>query len=144
MRVLCFDCGTKRIGVSVSDNTQTIAKSLGFIYAIPQSKIIERLSYLLSNSNIRNDELREVVIGNPLNMNGTESESTKKAKGIADIIRDGLKIPVTLWDERLSTRVAESVLIEAGLSRKKRKTIIDAQAAVVILQSYLDYRKHNQ
>ena len=130
--------------MSVSDNTQTIAKSLGFIYAIPQSKIIERLSYLLSNSNIRNDELREVVIGNPLNMNGTESESTKKAKGIADIIRDGLKIPVTLWDERLSTRVAESVLIEAGLSRKKRKTIIDAQAAVVILQSYLDYRKHNQ
>lgn len=138
MRVLALDVGSKRIGLAISDALGITAQGL---FAIPREaneKVIAKLKDI-----IKEKEIRELVVGLPLNMDGTYSASTKDAVSFADDLKKNLDMSVKLWDERLSTREVERLMIEADVSRGKRKRKIDKLAAQVILQSYLDSHRAN-
>ena len=139
MRILALDIGDKRIGVAISDELGVTARGLS---------TIERISYKNDTDAVigivREHQVACIVAGLPLNLDGSDSVQTVKTreftKKLADKLRsNGLaSVSVELHDERFTTKIAENVLIEADLSRKRRKDIIDKQAAVVILQSWLD------
>jgi putative Holliday junction resolvase len=91
---------------------------------------------------VREEKVEEIIVGNPLNMNNTRGASSEKCGLLAEKLREAVNVPVLLWDERVSTRAAHVLLSEADKRGKKRKEIIDAAAAAVILESYLAYRRN--
>ena len=133
MRILGLDTGEKRIGVAVSDALGIIARGLFTLERETDEKVVERLKEI-----ILEEEVTEIVVGLPLNMNGSTGPQAKSAIAFADNLREKLKIPIKLWDERMSTVQVERIMIAGGASRKKRKKKIDKLAAQVILQSYLN------
>jgi putative Holliday junction resolvase len=136
MRILGLDFGMKTIGVAVSDPLGWTAQGLEIIRREEENnlkKSIVRLKEICSQY-----EVESIVLGYPKNMNNTEGERVEKTKQFKKRIEKELKLPVELWDERLSTVGAERILLEADLSRAKRKNVIDKMAAVFILQGYLD------
>lgn len=134
MRILGLDFGTKRIGMSVSDPTGLFAQGLSTI----QRGSLEGDLKKIANA-VREYSVEVIVIGMPRNMNGTYGESSKMVIDFADKLKGLLDIEIKLWDERLTTVAAEKILLEADLSREKRKKVIDKTAAIIILQNYLDY-----
>ena len=138
MRILGIDLGSKRIGIAISDALGITAQGLLTLERKEDSEVIEFL-----NKTVQEKDVTEIVVGLPLNMDGSEGEQAKAATHFADILKEKLKLPVKLWDERLSTVEVERVMIEAGTSRAKRKKKIDKVAAQVILQGYLNSRKQN-
>jgi putative Holliday junction resolvase len=136
MRILGLDFGMKTIGVAVSDPLGWTAQGLEIIRREEENnlkKSIVRLKEICSQY-----EVESIVLGYPKNMNNTEGERVEKTKQFKKRLEKELKLPVELWDERLSTVGAERILLEADLSRAKRKSVIDKMAAVFILQGYLD------
>lgn len=132
-----LDLGEKTIGVAVSDPMGWTAQAVEVIRRNGNFDAeIKRLKELIAEYGV---EL--ILLGLPRNMDGTVGEQGKKAVDYAGIIGEKLGLPVELWDERLSTVAAGRVLLEADMSRAKRKKIIDKVAAAVILQGYLDSRK---
>lgn len=101
------------------------------------AKDFERLLQLINDY-----EVEEIVVGMPCNMNGTKGERAEKTEEFVERLKEVTTLPITYWDERLSTVMAERSLIAADVSRRKRKAVIDKMAAVVILQGYLDRRQH--
>ena len=137
MRVMGLDVGGKRIGIALSDETGTIAQGKG-VYR--RRGLEEDLRFLAGKA--REWGVERIVVGLPLNMDGTEGEGARGAREFAEALERVAKIPVELWDERLTTAEAERVLLEADLSRRKRREIRDQLAAVLILQSWLDARRN--
>lgn len=137
MKTIGFDVGSKTIGVAVSDAFGWTAQGLTTIYwdETDITSADEELSRI-----IKEHEIGKAVVGLPKNMNGTIGERGEASKRFANHIEDKFQLPVQLWDERLSTMAAERFLLEADLSRKKRKKVIDKMAAVYILQGYLDQK----
>ena len=135
MRLLGIDMGEKRIGIAVSDPGGVIARSAGHIERGAQAETLERFRALAAEH-----EAGEIVVGLPLNMNGSEGPSARAAREFAESLRRVLGIPVALWDKRLTTAEADSLMKSAGLSRRARAARIDGIAAQRILQSYLDCR----
>jgi putative Holliday junction resolvase len=136
MRILGLDFGMKTIGVAVSDPLGWTAQGLEIIRREEENnlkKSIVRLKEICSQY-----EVESIVLGYPKNMNNTEGERVEKTKQFKKRLEKELRLPVELWDERLSTVGAERILLEADLSRAKRKNVIDKMAAVFILQGYLD------
>jgi putative holliday junction resolvase len=133
-RLVCFDYGTHRIGIAVSDPLQVTAQPLGTVKVTTQNTLNDELKQLLVDIDIE-----KAVVGLPLNMNGTEGDIAGEARIFADLVRDEYNVPVVLWDERLSSRSAERVLLEHNMRRRKRKLKKDVIAAVIILQNYLDF-----
>jgi putative Holliday junction resolvase len=131
-----LDIGTKRIGVAVSDETGTLAQGKGVVQRTTDKEAIEEIK-----ESITEHKVGEVVIGLPLNMDGSKGERAEDSEGFARTLRGETGLPVKLWDERLSTKEVERVLIVADVSRSKRKKVTDKLAAQIILQSYLDRRK---
>lgn len=133
MRILCLDIGTKRIGVAISDESGVLAQAKEVIERTDDSKAITRVMEL-------SDEFKVglVVVGLPVNMNGTMGIRAKDSSCFAEKIKKKTNLSVKMWDERLSTKEVEKVLIKASVSRKKRKKVIDKLAAQIILQGYLD------
>ncbi len=137
MRVMSLDVGSRTIGVAVSDFMGLIANGAE---TIKRAGVEQDFSYL--GKFIRENEVDTVVIGYPKNMNGTIGESAQISENFANEMRCRFpKLQVVLWDERLTTVVAEKVLIDADVRRGKRKNVIDKLAAVVILQNYIDSRR---
>ncbi len=132
-RVMGIDPGQARIGVAVSDELRLAANPVCVIKAKSQHENAAEIARLAAEH-----EVREIVIGLPLHMNGDESPGSQKARALAALVEAETGLPVHLWDERLSTMAVESVMIEAGVSRKKRKGVIDKVAATYILQGWLD------
>ena len=139
MRILALDVGTKRIGVAISDELLITAQGRDTIYRQDPVRDLESINNL-----IKANDVTEVVVGLPLNMNGTYSDKTKEVVAFIDSLAKIVTVPVKTWDERLSTVQAERVLLEADVSRRKRRHTQDKLAAQVILQSYLDSRKKGQ
>lgn len=140
MRSLGLDLGTKTLGVSVSDTTGLIASSLTTIrHDMDFPYLIKEVIKLIEEKDIKT-----VVLGLPKNMNNTIGERGEMILKFKSELEECISIPVVLEDERLTTRVAENILIEADMSRKKRKKVIDKMAANVILQSYLDKERRKQ
>ena len=136
-RCLALDVGDKTIGLAVSDLLGMTAQGLE---TMRRKSIKEDIKYL--GEVIANYEVSTVVVGLPKNMNGTEGERCELVRSFAAKINKAYpNLEVKFWDERLTTVAAEKLLIEADLSRRKRKKVIDKMAAVNILQGFLDSLK---
>lgn len=135
MRVVGLDVGTKTIGVAISDAFGWTAQGLTTINW--NEKDITSSDKALKDV-IEEYEIEKAVVGLPKHMNGTIGERGEASQLYAGHIEKIHQIPAVLWDERLTTVAAERVLLEADVSRKKRKKVIDKMAAVMILQGYLD------
>lgn len=139
MIILGIDWGRARTGVAVSDELGLMAHPAAFIEEESPSKVAEELTRLAAHH-----RANEIVIGLPLNMDGTEGESAADVRRLAKRLEESTGLPVLLRDERLTTWQAERFLIEErGMSRQKRKKTRDQMAACLILQGYLDYKKSN-
>ena len=135
MRIMSLDVGSRTIGIACSDALLMTAQGIETIRRTSLEKDFNRLQELIAEY-----EVHELVVGMPKNMNGTKGERAEKTEEMKEVI----DLPVTYWDERLSTVMAERQLIAADVSRKKRKSVIDKMAAVVILQGYLDRLQFNK
>lgn len=133
MRLLGIDPGERRIGIAVSDPGRSIASPAGAIERGDPAETLWRIG-----DAARRHEAAGIVVGLPLNMDGSEGPAARSARGFADSLRAALNLPVFLWDERLTTAEADRFLKSAGLSRRKRSLRVDGIAAQRILQSYLD------
>lgn len=133
MKILGLDYGDRRIGVAVSDAFGWTAQGLTVIERRQEGGDLDRISELVSEHGVE-----EVVVGLPKNMNGTIGPRGEICIAFAEELKSILQIPVHLWDERLTTVSAHRTLIEADVSRKKRKGVVDKMAASLILQNYLD------
>lgn len=136
MRILGIDFGQKRIGLAVSDPLGFTAQGLKTILVKDPALIVGELRQACQEHNIT-----EIVIGLPLNMNGTVGPNAQSVLEFKEKLQTELKIPVKTWDERLSSRQADRFMIEEGLSRRKQKQNSDRIAATLILQSYLDSKR---
>lgn len=133
MRTLGLDVGTKTIGVAVSDGLGLTAQALT---TVRRTNLKADLAALVQLA--REHEVSRIVVGLPLNMNGTEGPRAEASRKFAEAAGQALEVPVEYWDERLSTVAAERTLLEADLTREKRKQVIDQMAAQFILQGWLD------
>ena len=140
MRYLGLDLGSRTLGVAVSDPSGIIASSYGIIRHDENYKeLVNEVEKIVNEKNID-----EIVLGLPKNMNNTLGEKAKLSYIFKDMLEQRLKIKVNLVDERLTTKQATDLLISNDTSRKKRKKVIDAVAATIILQSYLDMKERNK
>jgi len=136
VRILGLDFGEKTIGVAVSDPFGWTAQGIEIIRRKDENNLkacISRIGEIITEYSVE-----KIVMGYPKNMNNTISERCEKTEAFKARLEKTFKIQVILWDERLSTIAAERGLLEADISRKKRKQVIDKMAAVFILQGYLD------
>ena len=133
MRIMALDVGSRTIGIACSDALLMTAQGIETIRRTSLENDFNRLRELISEY-----EVHELVVGMPKNMNGTKGGRAEKTEEFVEKMKAVIDLPVTFWDERLSTVMAERQLIAADVSRKKRKGVIDKMAAVVILQGYLD------
>ena len=139
MRAIALDVGDRTIGVAVSDELMITSNGITTIDRIGIRKDADKVLSL-----VKEYGCSIIVVGLPLNLDGSDSVQTEKVREFRKMLENkmmstGMKgIEVVYQDERFTTKMAEAVLIEADVSRKKRKTVIDRQAAVIILQSYLD------
>lgn len=135
-RVLALDIGRKRIGLAVSDPLGLTAQGLSVL----QRKGREAdLAYLIEVA--REYEVQEILVGLPRHMDGRLGAQAEEILDLGRALGESLGVPVATWDERLSTKEAERVLIAADLSRRRRRQVVDKLAAVLILQAYLDASK---
>ncbi|MCL6570626.1 MAG: Holliday junction resolvase RuvX [Bacillus sp. (in: Bacteria)] len=135
MRILGLDVGSKTVGVAICDELGWTAQGLTTL-KINEEK--NRFGFDEIGQLIKEYQVESVVIGLPKNMNGTIGPRGEASQQFAREIERLFDVPTVLWDERLTTMAAERVLIEADVSRKKRKKVIDKMAAMLILQGYLD------
>ena len=133
-RLLGIDLGTKRIGIAISDYNQKIATPLQTLDKSKQGKLIDELESIITENDIKG-----IIVGNPINMDGTYGKSSQSAKDIAINISNKIDIPVSLWDERLSTVGAFNLSSELDINVSKREKDIDKFAAAFILQGALDF-----
>lgn len=133
MRILGLDMGDKTIGVAVSDEMGWTAQGLKTLIRKGFNEELSSIKEIIEEYGVK-----EVLVGLPKNMNGSIGPQGKKVITFVERLKTALPLPVLLWDERLSTVRAEKVLLEADMSRKKRKGLKDKLAAQFILQGYLD------
>ena len=138
MRYLGLDLGSKTLGISISDTTLTIANVLKTIYFENEDydSLINPLKEI-----IKMYDVKKIILGYPLNMNGTIGPRAEITIAFKKKIEEFIQIEVVLQDERLTSVISNQVLIDADLTRKKRKKKVDGIAANLILQSYLDKEK---
>ncbi len=139
-RVISFDLGSKRVGVAISDPLGISANPLGFIKGENEENL-----YLEIKKLIEKYSPVSIVVGVPVNMNGTYGDMAEKSLSFGRKLEEIHSIPVTFIDERLTSMEAENILLKADVSRKKRKKAIDGMAASLILQKYLEMQRgrHN-
>lgn len=132
-RLMGVDLGDVRIGIALSDETQFLASGYGVIKHEGRRKSVEKIGKIIDEYDVE-----AVIMGLPRNMNGTYGPMAEKVKRFGEALTDQLGVRVHYQDERLSTVAAENVLIQGGLTREKRRQVVDQVAATVILQAYLD------
>lgn len=132
--ILGLDVGDKTIGISISDSTWLIATSFKTIHRGKLARDLEELLALTHDLNCI-----AIVVGLPINMNGTEGPQCQKTRQLVDHLAQVTDLPICFWDERLSTMAVTRSMIQANLSRQRRSQIVDKLAASYILQGALDY-----
>jgi putative Holliday junction resolvase len=135
MRVLAIDHGTKRMGIALSDETATIAQPFEFIPAEPFANFLARLKQLITEK-----QVDQILVGMPRNMDGSYGPAALKVQEFVAVLKETIAVPIKTWDERLTSAQANRMLIQAEVRRDKRKLRVDAAAAAILLQSYLDSR----
>lgn len=141
MRIMGLDFGSKTVGVAVSDPLGITAQGLEIIRRKEENKL--RRTYARIEELIVEYQVEEIVLGLPKNMNATEGERAELTREFKDSLERRTGLPVTLWDERLTTVAADRAMMEAGIRREQRKDYVDMIAASLILQGYLDRRSQS-
>ena len=136
-RLLGIDMGSKKIGISICDDKRLIATPFQTISFISLNNLIEDIKKLIKENNIK-----AVIIGDPINMDGSHGKASQSIKDKSALISKKIKIPIVLWDERLSTVGAFNLSSELDVNISKRTKNIDKNAATFILQGAIDYLKN--
>ncbi|MDP1724539.1 MAG: Holliday junction resolvase RuvX [Alphaproteobacteria bacterium] len=136
-RLLGFDLGEKTLGIALSDLDRMIATPLETLIKDKFSKLLEEIQTIIQKHNIKG-----IVIGLPMNMNGSEGPRCESVRQFAKNIEPSIDLPLLFWDERLSTMAVSRIMIEADLTRKRQKQVVDKMAASYILQGALDALKY--
>lgn len=131
-RILALDPGSKRIGVALSDELGWTAQPLETYERRSVAEDVRHIRQLVQQHNVR-----EVIMGLPVRMDGHAGPEAESVQRFLETLQEGLNVPVIAWDERLTSKLAEEILIEANVSRKRRKGAVDRVAAAILLQSYL-------
>ncbi|MBP3936976.1 MAG: Holliday junction resolvase RuvX [Clostridia bacterium] len=140
MKILAVDLGLARTGLAISDATEFLASPVGTVNERRLDRLLEKIAAVAAAQ-----RAEMIVVGHPKNMDGSCGESAQRAAQFAEDLKIATGLPVTLWDERMTTVTAHSYLNEADVRGKKRKAVVDTVAATVILQDYLEYRRlHKQ
>jgi len=132
MRVAALDVGDARVGVAVCDELGLTVRGAGIVRRVGGQRDLDALAAVL-----RPLEPERLVVGLPLNMDGSEGKQASRVRAFGERVAHHLGLPVDFWDERLTTVAAEETLREAGLSRDRRRALVDQEAAAIILESYL-------
>ena len=138
MRIMAIDYGDAHTGIAVSDPTGLLAGFTTTVNAYRPEAVAERIAVLAEEHGAE-----ELVLGHPVNMNGTLGPRSEKAHAMKALLEERTGLPVILWDERRTTIDAHQILINNGKNAKKRKKTVDAVAASLILEGYLTYKKSN-
>lgn len=138
MRIMAIDYGDAHTGIAISDPTGFLAGFTTTIDAYRPEAVAERVAALA-----REHGVEELVLGHPINMDGTRGPRSEKAQAMAELLRETTSLPVVLWDERRTTIDAHQILMGSGKNAKKRKKVVDAVAASLILEGYLTYKKNH-
>jgi putative Holliday junction resolvase len=133
MKALGIDHGDKRMGIAASDELGMLAHPLEFILAEPYEGFLKRLKEILAER-----EVEQIVVGMPRNMDGSYGSQALKVQDFVAALKNSVVVPVRTWDERLTSVAAERQLREAGVNAKAAKSKVDASAAAVMLQAYLE------
>lgn len=135
MRVMGLDLGSKTVGVALSDPLKIVASPLKTVL-FPEDDYRDALEQVIELALAY--DVSKIIVGLPKHLSGDIGERGEISLKFQTWLAEALKIPVLSWDERLTTKQAERILLKGDISRKKRKKVIDKMAAVIILQSYLD------
>ncbi len=138
MKIMAVDFGDARTGLAVCDRTEFLASPIGVIHDYNFDSTVNKVAVAVTEYDVK-----KVIVGHPLNMNGTRGERAEKCELFAEKLKALVEVPVMLWDERSTTVSAHQILSETQTFGKKRKEVVDAVAATLILESYLEYRKNN-
>ena len=136
MRIMAIDYGDAHTGIAISDPTGFLAGFTTTIDAYRPEIVVQRITELA-----RQHGVEELVLGHPKNMDGTLGPRAEKAEAMAALLKEATGLPVVLWDERRTTIDAHQILMAGGKNAKKRKKVVDAVAASLILEGYLTYKK---
>ena len=136
MRIMGLDYGSKTVGVAVCDPLGITAQAVETITRKDENKLRQTLARIEALA--KEYGVEKFVLGYPKNMNNTLGERVEKTLAFKEMLERRTNLPVVMWDERLPTNAAEQILIESGVRRENRKSVIDKIAAVLILQGYLD------
>lgn len=139
MKILAVDLGAARTGLAVCDENEVLASPAGVIAERDRQKLAAVIA-----SEAEKRGVGEIVVGLPRNMDGTEGESAKGALAFRELLLGMVSVPVSMKDERGTTITAHGYLNDTDTRGKKRKAVVDAVAATVILQDYLDYRRNHK
>lgn len=139
MKILAVDYGDARTGIACCDAGEMLASPVCTLFEHNRDRLLDRVAALAAEHAVG-----EIVVGNPLNMNGTAGPRSALAQEFAAALREKTALPVVLWDERSTTVSAIGILNSTDVRGKKRKEVIDSVAAVLILENYLAYRKNRR
>ena len=142
MRIMGLDFGSKTVGVAISDSLLVTAQGIEIIRRKEENKLrrtLARIEELIVEYGVG-----EIVLGLPKHMNGTEGIRVELTNEFKDALERRTGLPVTLWDERLTTVAADKVMMESGVRRESRGSYVDKIAAMLILQGYLDRRRNEE
>ena len=142
MRIMGLDFGSRTVGVAISDSLLLTAQGVEIIRRKEENKLRQTLARI--EELIVANEVEEIVLGLPKNMNDTEGVRVELTKEFKEKLERRTGLPVVLWDERLTTVAADKTMMEAGIRRENRKDYVDMIAATLILQGYLDRRNNEK
>ena len=138
MKIMAVDFGDSRTGLAMCDRTEFLASPIGVIHEKNFRLVLEKVAAAAIEY-----DAQQIIVGYPKNMNGTIGERAKKCEEFAQKLASMVSVPVRLWDERQTTVTAIGYMNETNTRGKKRKETIDAVAATIILENYLEFRKNN-
>ena len=133
---MAVDYGDARTGLAVCDRTEFLASPIGTVEEKDFNRLVEKVAYMAVQY-----EVGEIVVGLPLNMNGSKGPRASLAESFAKALNEATDIPVNMWDERSTTVQAAGYLNETNTRGKKRKKVIDTVSATIILEAYLEFRR---
>ena len=136
MRIMAIDYGDAHTGIAISDPTGFLTGFTPVINAYRPEAVAEQIAALAKEHGAE-----ELVLGHPINLDGTRGPRSEKARAMAELLKEATGLPVVLWDERRTTIDAHQILFNSGKNAKKRKKVVDAVAASLILEGYLTYKK---
>ena len=138
MKIMAVDFGDARTGLAICDKTELLASPVGVIHEKRFEHAVEKVAAAAAEN-----RAEAVIVGLPLNMNGSEGPRAELCRNFAEQLSSRVNVPVRMWDERQTTVYAAGYLNQTDTRGKKRKEVIDAVAAVIILDSYLQWRKNH-